>query len=114
MNVGKFSLLLFLSLVIAILIFLEIACEQQVAYLTYQVSVNEARISQARQQNELLRQLVQRIAIESQRDPALLEILAKRGIRLSRGPGPGANPTTPPPTAPNVPVASPTSTSPNP
>jgi hypothetical protein len=100
MNAGKFWLLTFLSLVIAVLILLEITCENQVASLTAQVGMNEARISQARAQNELLRQLVQRIAIMSQRDLALADLLAKRGIHLNaapRGAGPNSLPATPTP-----------------
>ena len=107
-------MLLFLSLVVAVLIFLEIVCEQQVAGLSDQLNYNEARIAQARQQNELLRQLVQRIAIESQRDPALMDVLAKRGIRLSRGQGPGTTPGAPAPTAPNASEAPAPTTSPSP
>ncbi len=82
MNVGKFWLLTFLSLVIAVLILLEIVCENQVEVLANTVGSNEARIGQARQQNEMLRQLIQQIAIASRQDPALLNLLTKRGIHL--------------------------------
>ena len=83
MSAGKYWLLLFLSSVIAILIFLEIYCENQVASLTYLVSSNESHVSQVQRQNEMLRQLIQRIAIDSQRDPALVSLLANHGIHLS-------------------------------
>jgi len=82
MNVGKFWLLMFLAVVIGTLVILEIICENQVANLTSLVSFNESRVTQARQQNEVLRQLIERIAIESQHDPALVDLLAKRGIHL--------------------------------
>jgi hypothetical protein len=105
MNVGKFWLLMFLSVVIAILVFLETTCENQVISLTYQMSRAEAQVAQARQQNEMLRQLIQRVAIESQRDPALMDLLTKRGIRFSRPSTGGATPAQPG-TAPSEPTSS--------
>jgi predicted Holliday junction resolvase-like endonuclease len=87
MSAGKYWLLTFLSLVIAALILIEIVCENQVALLTTQFARNQAVITQAQQQSASVRQLVQRIAAESERDPALLELLTKRGIRVSKNTG---------------------------
>jgi hypothetical protein len=114
MSAGKYWLLVFLSLFITILIFIEIRCENQMASLTFSVSNNEARVTQAQQQNETLHQLLQRIAAESQRDPAFLDLLTKRGIHISVTPHPVDTPAplpanaaplqnTPPATSPHTP-----------
>jgi len=110
MNVGKFWLLMFLAMVIAMLIFLEIACEMQVDSLSIKLSNSEAKVSQARQASEALRVLIQKIAIESQHDPALLQLLTKRGISFApRPPGtPGNTPGFPlPPATANPPPSTP-------
>lgn len=96
MNAGKYWLLMFLATVIAVLIFLEIACEMQVSSLTSAVSAGEARVTQAQRQNDLLRQLIQRMAVLSQRDPALLDLLTKRGVRIT---GRTDSTATPPPSS---------------
>jgi len=104
MSAGKYWFLVFLSLVIATLIFFEIRCETQVTYLTSSVSVNEALVSQAQQQNAMLRQLLQKIAFESEHDSALVGLLSKRGIHISITPGgtevPAPTPATPQPPLP--------------
>ena len=82
MTGAKYWLLVFLSLVIAVLICAEIWCENRVAGLTFVVRANEAEVGQAQQQNEVLRQLVHQLAIEAQSDPALAELLTKRGIQV--------------------------------
>lgn len=111
MSAGKYWFLVILSLIIATLIFFEIRCETQVTNLTTSVSVNEALVSQAQQQNQMLRQLLQRIAIDSQHDPALVDLLAKRGIhvtvtpRQSDAPTPTTVPQSPPPNGAPPPTA---------
>jgi predicted Holliday junction resolvase-like endonuclease len=102
MSAGKYWLLVFLSLVIAALIFLEIRCEIQVTSLTFSVGENEAHLSQAQQQNEVLRQLLQRMAVESQHDSALADLLAKRGLHVSSSRD--TNAPVPPPTPPSAPT----------
>jgi len=86
MSAGKYWLLTFMALVIAALIVIEIVCENQVALLSAAISRNQTYLNQAQQQTASVRQLVQRIAAESQRDPALLEILNKRGIHVTSNP----------------------------
>jgi len=113
MNVGKFWLLMFLAMVIATLIFLEIACEMQVDSLSAKLSNSEAKLNQARQASDALRLLIQKIAIESQRDPALLQLLTKRGISFApRAPGATGGTLTPATGLPQPPPA-PTSATPS-
>jgi hypothetical protein len=84
MNAGKFWLLTFLAVVIALLIFIEIACENQVWHLENALNRGEAQVAVARQQNEMLRQLVQKMAMASEQDPAIADVLAKYGIHVTK------------------------------
>jgi len=83
MSAGKYWLLTFLSVVIAVLVLLDIVCENQVALLTSQVSSNQSHVAQAQQEAVLVHQLLHRIAVEGQHDPAFLELLAKRGVHVT-------------------------------
>jgi len=73
----------FLAGVIAVLIGLEIVSENQIAALTDSVSDKQARLALAQQEHETLKELVQRMALESRSDRALADLLAKRGIHVA-------------------------------
>lgn len=100
-----------LSLMIFALVFVEVASEVQVDGLNIAVSNHEANLTEMQAQKEVLRQMLQRLAIASLSDPALVDVLHKNGVRINnRLPRAGApasapsdsKPAPPPPDVPPV------------
>ncbi len=100
-----------LSLLILILSFVEVVSEIQVSRLTDAVGLHEANISAAQSQQEVLKQMLQRLALASLTDPAVADVLHKRGMRVNHVEQPpgtsatlpaGSKPASPPPEVPPV------------
>ncbi len=100
-----------LSLLILILSFVEVVSEIQVSRLTDAVGLHEANITAAQSQQEVLKQMLQRLALASLSDPALADVLHKRGVRVNHTDPPagtpaalpaGSKPASPPPEVPPV------------
>ncbi len=95
-------MLITLSLMIVALIIAEVISDGQVVALTDAVSGNQAKLSRMQQQQEILRQMVQKLAIASQTDPDVAELLKNHGIKvtLNNQPETPSTPVTPatPPT----------------
>ena len=108
MSVGKFLILLTLAFIVAGMVCLEISHDNQVLSLTATATSNQMILSQAQQQRDFLRQLVQRLANESPRDPDIASLLAKHGVHLKSTPPPtGDSGTAPQPAPATTPVATP-------
>jgi hypothetical protein len=109
MSAVKFWILTLLALAIAVLVVLEISNNNQVAGLSDAVTAKEAYLGQAQRSGEMLRVLVQRLASDSAKDPALADLLAKRGVHFtthvsgSSMPGTPSSATNSPPAAPSAP-----------
>jgi len=91
----KYWTLVFLALIIAALNCSEILCENQVTGYTSSIAANQDQVALEQRKSELLQHLVQRIALVSQQDPALADLLAKRGFHISVT-SPAGNPHAPP------------------
>ena len=104
MSATKFWILIVMSLVIATLIGMEVWSTRQVSRLTDNIADLQNRMSKSLQQQDQLRALVQRIVNDSRNDPALAEMLARNGVKITKTPVPGAAEPAPAPTPPPAPA----------
>jgi hypothetical protein len=111
MSAGKFLILIALSFMIIALVFVEVLSEAQVSGLTDAVSLHEEKLNRAQRQQEILRQMLQRLAVASLTDPALADFLRNHGVQVNHrsiqpaatAPVPsGSKPAPPPPDVPPV------------
>jgi len=108
MSGGKFLILIALSLMIIALVFVEVITEAQVSGLTDAVTLHENQLGQAQRQQEVLRQMLQRLAVASLTDPALADFLRSHGVQVNHRTVPAATvpsdakPGPPPPDVPPV------------
>ncbi len=107
MSATKFWILIVMSLVIATLIGLEVLGTKRVSGLTDNIADLQTRMSKSLQQQEQLRALVQRIVNDSRNDPALAEMLARNGVKITQTPVPGASSPAPAPTPSPAPTGKP-------
>jgi predicted Holliday junction resolvase-like endonuclease len=108
MSTGKFLILAVLSVMIIVLVLVEVVSEAQVTGLADAISMHQSYVNQSLRQQEVLRQMLQRLAVASMTDPALADVLHSHGIHITRQSSPPAAPApsaaTPPPAPPDVPA----------
>ncbi len=95
-----------LSLMIIALVCVEVLSEVQVNGLSDAVNYHQEVLERAQHQQELLRSMLQKLAVASISDPALADLLHDHGIRVNRrsvqaAPAPAGS--KPAPAAPDVP-----------
>ena len=83
MNRLTFYFVIALSLVYVVLIGLETWMDQTWDITVYQQKVLQARVVNAQRIHFGAQQLLRRIAVESEHDPALLELLKKNKIKVN-------------------------------
>jgi hypothetical protein len=95
MSAEKFWILIVLSLMIIGSVGMEIASDAQVAKLNDAISREQFVLSRMSRQQEIFRQMLQRLAVLSVNDPAVADLLHAHGIRVNRVSGHFAVPTSP-------------------
>jgi hypothetical protein len=107
MSAGKFWILVVLSLMVSVLVILEVICDAQVARVTDAVAFEQASLGRMQRSQELLRQMLQKLALDSVNDPAVADLLQDHGVHIHRGTDPSAPAAPAPagskPAAPDVP-----------
>ena len=98
MSATKFWILIVMSLSIATLVGLEVWGTKRVSNLTDEITRLQNGLSRAQQQQEFLRNLVQRVVTDSRNDPALADLLSRNGVTITRTPAPDAPASAPAPT----------------
>ncbi len=84
MSTGKFLILVAFSFIIFALVSAEVLSEAQVAGLTQAVSMHETNLERVQRQQEVLRAMLQKLAIASLTDPDLAEVLRDHGVHVNR------------------------------